>query len=396
MDEQEFLNEYTAKRKQTDSVKWDNLKAMFGTDDLLPLWVADMDFKAPKAVREALQERIEHGIFGYSLTPDDYYDHYFKWQKERYGIELHRDWLRFGTGVVNSLNTLVKLLTKKGDSVMILQPVYYPFKRVVDNNERKLVVSDLKNEAGKYSLDFDDIEQKIEQEHVKFMIFCSPHNPVGRVWSEEELTELLELCRKKQVLVIVDEIHHDLLVGKRPFVSALSIKDGHYRDNLIVVDAPSKTFNLASLMNSHVIIPNPQMRMRYDRLVSRLESPAGSMLGKVAGSAAYRAGATWLENVLTIVRKNYHYVKTELEKAFPKVQIAPLEGTYLMWIDLSQVVSPAELETFIKQKAHLAVDFGEWFGEAGKGHIRLNLATTPENIVKATDQLIFALREKQS
>lgn len=396
MNKQEFLAEYAVARKNTDSVKWDNLKETFDAEDLLPLWVADTEFKAPKEALEAMTKRIAHGAFGYSLTPDAYFEAYFKWQKERYGIELYREWMRFGTGVVQSLSTLVNLLTQKDDAVLVLQPVYYPFMKVIENNERKLVVSDLKNEAGIYSMDLADIEEKITEEQVKLLILCSPHNPVGRVWSETELAELLELCRQKQVLVIADEIHHDLLLTDKPFISALEVSEGKYRDNLVVVDAPSKTFNMAALQNSHVIIPNPQMRQRYDKLVERLAAPAGSILGKVAAAAAYEHGTSWLEGLLETIQANYDYVKENLTKAYPQIVISPLEGTYLMWIDLSAVVDPAKLEFFVKNKAGLAVDFGDWFGASGAGHIRINLATTPENIERAVTALLKALDENQS
>lgn len=396
MNKQEFLAEYAVARKNTDSVKWDNLKETFDAEDLLPLWVADTEFKAPKEALEAMTKRIAHGAFGYSLTPDAYFEAYFKWQKERYGIELYREWMRFGTGVVQSLSTLVNLLTQKDDAVLVLQPVYYPFMKVIENNERKLVVSDLKNEAGIYSMDLADIEEKITEEQVKLLILCSPHNPVGRVWSETELAELLELCRQKQVLMIADEIHHDLLLTDKPFISALEVSEGKYRDNLVVVDAPSKTFNMAALQNSHVIIPNPQMRQRYDKLVERLAAPAGSILGKVAAAAAYEHGTSWLEGLLETIQANYDYVKENLTKAYPQIVISPLEGTYLMWIDLSAVVDPAKLEFFVKNKAGLAVDFGDWFGASGAGHIRINLATTPENIERAVTALLKALDENQS
>ena len=304
--------------------------------------------------------------------------------------------MRFGTGVVQSLSTLVNLLTQKDDAVLVLQPVYYPFMKVIENNERKLVVSELKHEAGVYSMDLADIEAKITEEQVKLLILCSPHNPVGRVWSEVELAELLELCRQKQVLVIADEIHHDLLLTDKPFVSALEVSEGKYRDNLVVVDAPSKTFNMAALQNSHVIIPNPQMRQRYDKLVERLAAPAGSILGKVAAAAAYEHGDSWLKGLLETIQANYDYVKEKLTKAYPQIIISPLEGTYLMWIDLSAVVDPAKLEIFVKNKAGLAVDFGTWFGASGAGHIRVNLATTPENIERAVTALLKALDENQS
>lgn len=396
MDKETFVKEYAVERQNTDAVKWDGLEAEFGASDLLPLWVADTEFKAPKAVLEAMVKRVEHGAFGYSMTPDAYFDAYFTWQKDRYGIELHKDWLRFGTGVVQSLSTVIQFLTEENDAVMVMQPVYYPFMRVIENNHRKLVISNLKQVDGKYVMDLEDMRQKMEANQVRALVLCSPHNPVGRVWSEAELEAVLELCRQEQVHVISDEIHHDLIMGKRPFVSALSIKDGYYRDNLVVLDAPSKTFNLAALQNSHVIIPNPQLRDRYDEHVAKLSSPAGSLLGKVAAQAAYSEGADWLAGFIKVVQANFDYVKTELTQAFPAIKVSDLEGTYLMWIDLSGVIAKDEVTDLVKKQAKLAVDFGDWFGQAGLGFIRLNLGTTPANIEKAVAALIKALKEKQA
>ncbi|KRL00919.1 MalY/PatB family protein [Liquorilactobacillus capillatus] len=388
MNVDEFVKRYATDRHNTDSVKWDGMDELFGTNDLLPLWVADTEFKAPEVVIEALEKRIQHGVYGYSKTPDSYYESYCKWQKERYGTDIQREWMRFGTGVVQSLSTLVNILTQPGDAVMILQPVYYPFMNVINQNERQLVVSELKPKGTSYEMDLDDIKQKIEENHVKLFINCSPHNPVGRVWSSAELEGLLALCRQEKVLFISDEIHHDLIVGERPFISALSIKDGLYRDNMVMLDSASKTFNLAGLQNSHVTIPNPQVRERYDLYTARLAAPAGNIIGKVAGEAAYSGGAEWLEGLLNVIRSNYTYLKEELQHKCPQAVVYDLEGTYLAWVDLSAVIEPEHLEYIIKKKAHLAVDFGTMFGAAGKGFIRINLATTPANIKTATAAII--------
>ncbi|KRL05380.1 MalY/PatB family protein [Liquorilactobacillus oeni] len=388
----EFVEKYAVERRQSASVKWDGMKDKFGSNDLLPLWVADTEFKVPDAVTTALQERIAHGAYGYSLTPDSYYEAYFKWQKSRYGTELERDWMRFGTGVVQSLSVLVSCLSEPGDAVMLLQPVYGPFMNVIVSNERQPVVSNLKRNGTHYEMDLADIQAKMKEKNVKLLLLCSPHNPVGRVWGSSELEDLLEICRQEKVLLISDEIHHDLIVGQRPFVSALSIKNGYYRDNVIMLDSASKTFNLAALQNSHVIIPNPQLRERYDHCIERLHDPAGSLLGKVASEAAYRHGAKWLAGMFSVIKHNYEYLKKRLTTAFPQITVYDLEGTYLAWIDLSQVIPPEKLEWVIKHRARLAVDFGEEFGPVGKGFIRVNLATTPANIEKAADALCAAIQ----
>lgn len=396
MNKDEFLSEYAVDRRNSDCIKWDALEEHFGEDGLAPFWIADTDFRIPRAAQEAMAERVSHGVFGYSLTPDGYYDAYMNWQKERYGTELHREWIRFGTGVVQSISAFVQILTQPGDSVMILQPVYNPFADVVNSTGRRLVVSELENDDENYRINLADMEEKIDAEGVRLLIFCSPHNPVGRVWSGDELEDVLELCRKKQVRVIVDEIHHDLIAGSRPFVSALSIRNGYYRDNMVVLDSTSKTFNMAALLVSQIVVPNPQIMRKYDRFAEMQRIPDGSLLGKVAGEAAYRDGGDWLEGLLAVVRSNCEYVKKQLGSSFPKIRCAELEGTYLMWIRLTPEVAADDVEEVVRDGAGLAVDFGHWFGESGRGHIRFNLATAPENVEKAVDSLISAIKEYQA
>ncbi|KRM07145.1 aminotransferase [Liquorilactobacillus ghanensis DSM 18630] len=389
----DFVERYAVDRHNTDCFKWDGLQNEFGSTDLLPLWVADTEFKVPEAVTQALQARIAHGVYGYSQVVSGYQQAYINWQQQRYQTEIHPEWMRFGTGVVQSLSTLINVLTEPQEAVMVLQPVYYPFMQVIENNQRKLVVSQLKRADHHYEMDFTDIEQKIKQQHVKLLINCSPHNPVGRVWSEAELTKLLKICRENKVLFISDEIHHDLIVGQRPFVSALSIDNGLYRDNMVMVDSASKTFNLAALQNNHLIIPNPQIRTRYDNYIQRLKSPAGSLMGQVAAKAAYENGAEWLSGMLALIKQNFTYLKTHLAAENPAIEIFELEGTYLAWIDLSQVIPPTDLERVMKNDAKLAVDFGKWFGQGGDGFVRINLATTPANIELAVKRLKSVIKK---
>ncbi|MFT9214267.1 MalY/PatB family protein [Liquorilactobacillus ghanensis] len=389
----DFVERYAVDRHNTDCFKWDGLQNEFGSTDLLPLWVADTEFKVPEAVTQALQARIAHGVYGYSQVVSGYQQAYINWQQQRYQTEIHPEWMRFGTGVVQSLSTLINVLTEPQEAVMVLQPVYYPFMQVIENNQRKLVVSQLKRADHHYEMDFTDIEQKIKQQHVKLLINCSPHNPVGRVWSEAELTKLLKICRENKVLFISDEIHHDLIVGQRPFVSALSIDNGLYRDNMVMVDSASKTFNLAALQNNHLIIPNPQIRTRYDNYIQRLKSPAGSLMGQVAAKAAYENGAEWLSGMLALIRQNFTYLKTHLAAENPAIEIFELEGTYLAWIDLSQVIPLTDLERVMKNDAKLAVDFGKWFGQGGDGFVRINLATTPANIELAVKRLKSVIKK---
>ncbi len=396
MNKDEFLALNKVDRRNTNSVKWDGMEQEFGTADLFPLWVADTEFKIPQSAIKALQKRVSHGAFGYSLTPAGYYEAYFAWQKERYGTELHREWVRLGTGVVQSLSTLLQFLTVADDSVLIMEPVYHPFRHVIENNGCQVVVSQLENDHGKYKIDLENVEQKIVENEAKVLLLCSPHNPVGRVWTKQELGDLLELCRKEQVIVISDEIHHDLLPSGDKFTSALSIKNGFYRDNMIMLDSPSKTFNMAGLLLSHVVIPNPQLRERYDRQQEILSAPAGNILALLAGEAAYRDGANWLDGLLAVVKANYDYLKKNLQDAFPSIEVAELQGTYLAWIDLSRLIPADDLKHVVQDQAKLAVDLGPMFGHGGAGHIRVNLATTPENLRGAVSSLVKTLRRSQA
>ena len=392
MDKDEFVKKYAVERRNTNSEKWDTLKSKFGQDDLLPMWIADMDFSIPPVAKEAMKNRIDEGAFGYSFPAPSYYDAYFAWQKNRYGTELHREWVRLETNVIHTLNMFLQVMTKENDSVMVLEPVYMPFMDAVVKNKRNLVVSELINRQGHYSIDLDDMRQKIEANQVRAIIFCNPHNPVGRVWSEKELEDVLELCRQEQVLVISDEIWHDLMIDGSKFISALTIKDGFYRDNLVVMDSASKTFNMAALLNSHVIIPNPQLMMRFDNYTDRMRESGGALLAQVAEEAAYEKGEDWLNGLLQVVSANYHYLRDEFKKEIPQVVVSPLEGTYLAWIDFSEVIAPEDLVNVMQDKSKIAVDYGDWFGEGGSGHIRLNLATSPLNVKQAVHNLIQAVK----
>lgn len=393
MEMQKFVDMYSVERKNTRCLKWDALEERFGDPNLVAMWVADMEFKAPKAVSEALVERAEHGVFGYSVTPDSYYEAYFNWQQKRHGIHLEKEWIRFSTGVVQELYNLVNIFTEEEDAVIIITPVYYPFHNAIRDANRKLVRSELINEDGKYRIDFDDFEKQIAENNVKLFILCSPHNPVGRVWSEEELETVLEICKKHHVFVIADEIHQDIMLGKRKFISALNVKNRTYRDNLVVVTAPSKTFNLACLLNAHTIIPDEKIREKYDQGIKTINQTEKSLMGQIAAEAAYTHGEEWLESLLEVIRHNFNYLKNELEKHAPKAIVTELEGTYLAWIDLRPYVNCEETKEFIQDKCGLAIDFGEWFSDKCKGFVRLNMATDPKLVELGTQRVITELQK---
>lgn len=378
----EFINEYYIERKNTASLKWDGLKETYTQENLLPLWVADMDFKVPKAVQEALSERISHGVFGYSIVTDSYYEAFINFQKKRHNISLEKEWIRFSTGVVNSFNYIIQGFTEEKDSVLILAPVYYPFFDAVTKNNRQLVVSQLTNTKGHYDIDFEDFERKIVEEKVKLFLHCSPQNPVGRIWRQDELERLFEICYLHEVKIISDEIHQDFIEAGKNFVSSLEIAE-KYKDNLFVLTSASKSFNLASLLHSHVIIPNETHRKNYDKVIeTKVHNPV-SLMGAIATEAAYTHGEEWLNGLNQVVDSNFLVMKSLFEENLPDAVVTNKEATYLAWIDLSAYLKDKNFVDVLENKAQVAIDYGEWFDKDSKGFIRMNLATSEENIIKA-------------
>lgn len=370
----------------TNCLKWDGLKSRFGNENLLALWVADMDYKTPEAVTKALVERVEHGIFGYHMTPDSYYDAFIKWEKERHGYEVEKQWIRFSPGVVPALFWFINILTRPGDSCIVMGPVYYPFHHAIEQNERKLIFNNLKNTNGIYTIDFENFEKAIKENNVKLFILSSPHNPVGRVWTREELKRVLDICKKNNVYVLADEIHQDIIIGDKKQIPAATV--GDYDNILVTLTAATKTFNLASCQNSFVIIPDKTIRDKFDKYTTSIGSDGGNVFGYIAVEAAYTHGITWLDEILSKIKENYEYTKRILREALPEVVVSPLEGTYLAWYDFSKYVKEEEFEAFFQDKCNVAVDYGNWFGEAGKGHIRINLATEREIIEQAVNNII--------
>ena len=393
MQKEKFLKEYLVERKGTYSLKWDALDKRFGNADLISMWVADMEIKAPKEVIEALKERCEHGVFGYSYVSDEYYNSVINWLKEKHNYEIKKEWLRFTNGVVTAIYCFVNIFTKVDDAILILTPVYYPFHNAVKDNNRKLITCDLKNTDGYFTIDYDEVEKKIVENNVKLFIQCSPHNPAGRVWKEEELAKILEICKKHNVLVISDEIHQDITMKGYKHIPSAIVANGKYADNLITVSAASKTFNLAGLIHSNIIISNDELRKKYDEEIKKINQTEINILGMLATQVAYEKGSEWLENVKEIIEDNFNYLKTELNKHIPEITITNLEGTYLVFLDLRKIIPIDKVKEFIQDKCNLAIDFGEWFGASFKGFIRINLATDPEIVKKAVESIIFEYKK---
>lgn len=393
MNQKEFEEKYNIERVNTNSVKWDGLKKKFGEDNLLSMWVADMDFKVPQEVVNVLNKKIEHGVFGYAEIKDSYYDAFIKWEEEKHNYKVKKENIRYSPGVVSAIYWLVNILTKENDSIIISTPVYYPFHNAVKENNRKLIVSDLKNNDGYYSFDFIDFERKIVENDVKVYILCSPHNPVGRVWKECELRTILEICKRNNVVVISDEIHHDLVLEGKHIPTAI-IDNYKYENMVITLTAPSKTFNLAGCKNSFVIITDNEIMEKFDKYTNTVVRVTnGNEFGYLAAEAAYTNGDRWLNGVKKTLKQNFGYIKETLERELPLAKISPLEGTYLAWINMENYIQNDDLEKIIQGKCKLAVDYGHWFGDAGKGCIRINIATSKDNIIEAMDRIVKEIKK---
>lgn len=374
-------------RKNTNSVKWDGQTEMFGTEGLHAMWVADMDIKAPACVRKALADYVELGAIGYYKIPDSYYEAFLSWEKVHHGFEGKKEWMRFSPGVVAAFNWLIQMMSQPGDAVIVNTPVYYPFLHAVTDNGRKLITSELINENGIYRIDYEDFENKIIEHQVKVFILCSPHNPVGRVWSKDELKKILEICQRHDVFVISDEIHQDMtFYGHKHTPSFLAADDW---SNIVTLTAASKTFNLAGGQHAIALIPDEALRKKWDDFTLKIRLMNGNAFGYIATEAAYSEGEEWYQNVRKQVQENDTYLRDTLKKFLPDLVISPLEGTYLVWIDLRAYMDPKDVKPFIMERCKLAVDFGDWFGgEQFEGFIRMNLATSKENVKIGIERMI--------
>ncbi len=392
MNTSEFCKQYGIERHGTESLKWDALDVRFGNPDLISMWVADMEFQVPEAVRQAMKDRVDHGVFGYSFITDEYYNTVIRWQQEHHGNLLQKEWFRFSTGVVTALYWFINAFTNPGDAVAIVTPVYYPFHNAVNHTGRKLVRHKLVNTDGIYTFDFEQFEKDIVDNDVKLLIESSPHNPVGRVWTEEELERMFKICKAHNVLVISDEIHQDIILGKRKHIPAFSVAGGAYNDNIITVTSASKTFNLAGLIHSHILIPDPALRKRYDEYAITVNQTEVNVMGCIATKAAYTYGDEWLQSLLGVISENYEYLKEAFVREVPKVVVSPLEGTYLLWVDLRAYLGTEGIKAFVQDKCRLAIDYGEWFCPDAKGFIRFNLATLPKYVHQAAENIIREIK----
>lgn len=379
----------------TDCSKWDGLKEQFGEDELLSMWVADMDFSCPECVVRAL-EAYARTPLGYFKPPQSYFDAVVCWEREHHGYEMKPEWICVTPGIVPAIHWAVRVFTEPGDNVMVSAPVYYPFMNAVNHCEgRNLIKNELVHKAGRWEIDFERYEQDIIKNNVKLYILCNPHNPVGRVWTAEELKTLMEICKSHKVMVIADEIHQDIVNPKlgRKKVTAATL--GDYDDMIITMAAASKTFNLAAVQNSFIIIPDEKNRRKFQNFREKLSLNNVNGFGYVATEAALKGGEEWLQEVLQVIFGNYEYLKQRFEKECPSIKVTELEGTYLVWLDFSKLFQTnEEIKDFIQGGCKIAVDFGSWFGSQNcDSFVRMNLATSRENVKEACDRIIKAWRE---
>jgi len=363
-------------RTNYHSVKWDELETTFGAipKDVLPMWVADMEFRSPKPVIEAIKKANEHGIYGYTSRPLSYYQAIIDWMEKRHNWKVKKDWIAYSPGVVPALSLIVRSFCQPGDKVIVQPPVYYPFFRVIENNGCHVVNNPLKLSNKKYFIDWEDLERKVDDPRVKLLILCSPHNPVGRVWQKEELIILGEICLKHNIIVVSDEIHADILFKGYRHIPFASISPA-FAHNSITCTAPSKTFNLAGLQTSSIIIPNKKYYKIYENILDSLALDENNVFGLVALEAAYRDGEEWLEQLLSYLNENLKFLMKYFKERIPKIKVIKPEGTYLIWLDCRQLgLSAKDLNNFMIKKARVALDDGYWFGTEGKGFMRINIA----------------------
>lgn len=376
-------------RRNTDATKYDDLQQRYGRTDLLPLWVADMDFRVPECVTRALRRLVDHGIYGYHLKTSKYTQAILEWWARRHRYTVDPAHILYSPGVVPAISHLVQALTVKGDGIILQPPVYHPFFWAVRINDRRILENRLREHAGVYSIDFDDLETKARE--AKLMILCSPHNPVGRVWRQEELERVAEICLRHNVVILSDEIHNDLVFSPHQHVPIAGLSPEVDRIT-ITTHAASKTFNVASLSTAYLLIRDRRLREAVKRVTDPLHVEALNPFGLEATAVAFREGEPWLAALLDYLWGNYRFVRDFLAARMPRVKASPLEGTYLVWLDFRAYgMSPQALKDCMIHKARLALNDGPMFGPGGEGFQRMNIGCPRSVLGQALERLAAAL-----
>ncbi len=378
-------------RYNTKSLKYDFKKDKNKPDDVLPMWVADMDFRCPDEVIDDMKKRLDHGILGYTKNDLEYFNVVSDWFKKNFKIDLKPEWLVITPGVVFALATAVKVLTKVDDCVLINNPVYYPFTEVIRDNKRKVISSDLVLVDNHYEIDFEDLEKKIVDYNVKLYLLCSPHNPVGRVWKRCELDRIVDICKRHDVYIVSDEIHSDF-VWEYEHTNILKYEE--YADHLILCTAPTKTFNLAGLQISNIFIPNEELRKNFQNEVWNTGYSLVNVMGLVACMSAYEKGYTWLDELKLYLRENIEFVDNFLKSNLKRIKLVKPEGTYLLWLDFRELnLNNEEIDNILLNKAKIWLDNGDMFGDLGKGYMRMNIALPRVKLEYAMKMLKDAFKD---
>lgn len=384
-------------RKGTNCLKYDFAVERGKPAEVLPLWVADMDFQVSEEITKSLHAAVEHGIYGYTQPKDPYYNAIMNWMKKNHQWETKREWIVKTPGVVFALSAAVKAFTKPGDAVLIQNPVYYPFTNIIRDNDRRVIDNTLVYEKrvtegkSQYSIDYEDFERKIVQENIKLFILCNPHNPVGRVWNREELQYLGEICLHHHVIVVSDEIHNDFVYPGFEHTVFANV-DPRFAEFTVTCTAPSKTFNLAGLQISNIFISNETLREAFQKEIDKTGYDEPNALGAVACEAAYRGGQEWLDQLRAYLLENLNFLRAYLQEKLPQIHLVEPEGTYLVWLDCSELgISGKELDQFIVEKAGLWLDGGAMFGPSGADFQRVNIACPRATLELALDKLKAAV-----
>ena len=378
-------------RENTASVKYDLRKQIFGNENVIPMWVADMDFRTPDFIIDAVKERAEHEVFGYSFRPKSYFESIINWVKRRHQWKIKEEWISFSPGIVPAVNMAVLAYTNPGDKIIVQPPVYFPFFSAIQNNKREQVENPLKLVNGRYQMDFDDLEKKLPD--TKMLILSNPHNPGGSVWRKDELQKLGELCIKHNVLVLADEIHSDLVFKGNKYIPLASISE-EIAQNTVTFIAPSKTFNMAGLATSSVIVSNKELKEQYDQMLDTIHVGMGNIFGTAASEAAYNKGDQWLDQLLDYLTENINFLESYLNNNIPQIKMIRPEGTYLVWLDCSELdLKGKDIKDFMIEDAKIGLNDGRMFGAGGDGFMRINVACPMQVLEKALTQLKKAINE---
>lgn len=384
----DFDNEIS--RMGTNSVKWDRNDRVFGTQDILPMWVADMDFQAPEVVIKELTQRVNHGIFGYSVPLAETNEAIVSWLNRRHQWVLNSSSITYSPGVVFAISMVIQEFTSPGDKILIQSPIYPPFFEMIEKNGRTVVNSPLLLRNNRYYIDFDDLEKNIDSS-VKLFLLCNPHNPGGRVWSNEELIRLGQICLKHNILIVSDEIHSDLIIGDQTHIPFASISQ-EFADQSITLIAPSKTFNLAGLQASATIIPNKSLRTRFDKRQQQQGFFTLGTFGIIGMESAYLHGDEWLDNLIVYLRQNVSYLTNFIESNLPKVKVIRPDASYLVWLDCRDLgLTDSELKDILIKKGKLGLEPGPKYGPGGEGFVRINIGCPLSTLKEGLNRLKVAL-----